>query len=400
MLQRLRLRLKRFWRTLHWRHPHAVPFITIGALIVVSGVGFLVAVTTDKLPEVHDAKIVIISYDHQQQIVPSKKQTVGTLLRKLHIKLNQGDVVEPAARTVINQDQFRINIYRAVPVQIVDGSKHTFALSAAKTPRAVAQQTGANLYPEDSVATDPAQDFIRTGALGTQVTVNRATAINVDLYGTPVVLRTHAKTVGELIKEKGIKLIKDDKVVPAPDTPLTPGQPVSFIRTGTKTETVTEEIAMQVQTINDPSLAYGTKAIRQQGSPGQQVVTYQIALTNNVETSRTVIQKVINKAPVTQIEVRGTNLSGIKGDMALAGIAPNDYSYVDYIFTRESHWNPAARSSNGYVGLGQTSLSNLSGACPDWQNDPICQMRYFSRYASRYGGWGGAYNFWIANGWW
>ena len=66
----------------------------------------------------------------------------------------------------------------------------------------------------------PVQDFLKAGAIGEQVVVNRATPINVDLYGTPVVLRTHAKTVGELIKEKNIKLIKNDQVVPAADTPL------------------------------------------------------------------------------------------------------------------------------------------------------------------------------------
>ena len=50
---------------------------------------------------------------------------------------------------MIDQDQFRINVYRAVPVQIVDGGTQNFAFSAAKTPRAIAQQAGASCIPED-----------------------------------------------------------------------------------------------------------------------------------------------------------------------------------------------------------------------------------------------------------
>ncbi|HMH31096.1 MAG TPA: ubiquitin-like domain-containing protein, partial [Methylomirabilota bacterium] len=354
---------------------------------------------THNLPPVHDAKIVIVSHDHEQQIVPSKERTVGDLLNKLNIKLGEGDVVEPAQNTVIDQDEFRINIYRAVPVQIVDGASKTFAFSAAKTPRAIAQQSGIPLYSEDIVVADPVQNFIKTGAIGEQVIVDRATPIDVDLYGTPVTLRTHAKTVGELVKEKNIKLVQNDRIEPALDTPITPGQKVSFIRTGTKTETVTEDIATPVQNINDNSLAYGTTAVRQQGSPGQQTVTYQIAITNNVETGRSVIQKVVTKTPVTQIQVVGTSLSGIKGDMALAGIAPGDYNYVDYIVSHESGWRPNAGSLNGPYGLCQAFPgSKMGSAGADWQTNPITQLRWCSGYASsRYGGWANAYAHWVAS---
>jgi len=394
-----KLKFRHFKRVSSWKHPFAVPFITIGLLVLISGGVYLLARGTHNLPPVHDAKIVIVSHDHEQQIVPSKERTVGDLLNKLNIKLGEGDVVEPAQNTVIDQDEFRINIYRAVPVQVVDGASKTFAFSAAKTPRAIAQQSGIPLYPEDIVVADPVQNFIKTGAIGEQVIVDRATPIDVDLYGTPVTLRTHAKTVGELVKEKNIKLVQNDRIEPALDTPITPGQKVSFIRTGTKTETVTEDIATPVQNINDNSLAYGTTAVRQQGSPGQQTVTYQIAITNNVETGRSVIQKVVTKTPVTQIQVVGTSLSGIKGDMALAGIAPGDYNYVDYIVSHESGWRPNAGSLNGPYGLCQAFPgSKMGSAGADWQTNPITQLRWCSGYASsRYGGWANAYAHWVAS---
>jgi len=392
---RLPRRIKKF--KLMSRHPHAVPFITIGLLVILTVGGYYLARSTHNLPPVHDAKIVIISHDHQQQIVPSKEGTVGQLLKKLNLNLGEGDVVEPALTSVIDQDQFRINIYRAVPVQIVDGANKTFAFSASKTPRAIAQQSGAQLYPEDIITTVPVQDFIKSGAIGEQVVIDRAIPLDVDLYGAPVTLRTHAKTVGGLIREKNIKLAPNDQLVPAADTPLTSGQHVAFIRTGTKTETVTEQIATPIQKINDNTLAYGTTAVRQQGSPGEQVVTYQVAITNNVETGRSVIQSVVTKPAVTQVVVVGTSLSGIKGDMALAGIDPGDYNYADYIVSHESGWNPSAQNGSGAYGLCQAYPgSKMSTVGADWQSNPITQLRWCNGYAqAHYGSWAAAYNHWV-----
>lgn len=424
--QKLQLRLMRAQRV-HWprhvrkfkvmsRHPSfRVPLLTVGVLLFLTLGIYLVARGTHHLPVAQDAKIVIISHDHVQQIVPVKQTTVGQLIAKLHLTLNAGDVVEPSKDTRIDQDEFRINIYRAVPVEIVDGSNKIYGLSAAKTPRAVAQQVGAGIFPEDTPNVEPAVDFIRDGSIGSRIVVSRATPVNVDLYGTPVVLRTHAKTVAELIKEKGIKLIKNDQIVPAPTTLVTPGMQLSFIRTGTKVVTATEAIKAPVQTINDDTLAYGTNAVRQQGSDGQQVVTYQITLENNVETGRTVIQKIVTKQPVTSVVVVGTSLSGIKGDMALAGIAPSDYEYADYIISHESGWCPtkaqgqyggcppysgSVPSYGGYGLCQSTPGSKMASAGDDWATNPITQLRWCSNYASRYGGWAGAYQHWLNNSNW
>jgi uncharacterized protein YabE (DUF348 family) len=421
-LRRLRLRVIHFRRVV-WpkrprgfkmlsRHPFAVPFITFSALVVLTGGIYFLARGTHNLPPVHDSKIVIISHDHQKQVVPSKEKTVGALLKKLNITLDQGDVVEPAPSTPIDQDEFRINIYRAVPVEIVDGTNRTFTFSASTTPRAIAQQAGTNLYPEDIASTNPAQNFIKDGVVGEQVIVDRATPVTVNLYGTPVVLRTHAKTVAGLMHEKGIKLIKDDKVEPAPTTLLSATPQVTFMRTGTRVFSETQDIAMPVQRIDDPNLAYGTSAVRQQGTPGQQVITYQVSLVNNVETGRTVIQSVVAKQPVTQIEVIGSSLSGIKGDMALAGIAPGDYEYVDYIVGHESGWCPTKAQGqyggcppySGYVPSGggyglcqSTPGSKMASAGDDWATNPITQLRWCSGYAiGRYGSWGAAYNHWLS----
>ncbi len=381
-------------------HRLMVPAATFVLLLVVTLVGYVLF--TNDQARATNALVVIVNHDDVEQTVPTAPTDVRSLLKKLDIRMGPGDVVEPSMDARINQDDFRINVYRAKPVEVVDNGRKTFAFSAASTPRSVAKQAGATLYPEDALETRPVTEFLKDGTLGTTVTIKRAMPVTMNLYGETVQLRTQAKTVGELLKERGVKLEKDDSVQPAADTKLTAQTQVFLLRQGTKIASETQDIAMPVEVIQDPTLAMGTSAVRQAGSAGQKIVTFQLQLQNGKEIGRSLIQEVVTKNPVKQIEVRGSSLSGIKGNMGLAGISPSDYTYVDYVITHESHWNPAAVNAGGCAGLGQACPgSKLAAACPNWQNDPVCQLKFFSGYAnSRYGGWAGAYQAKQAKGWW
>lgn len=391
-------------------HPlFRVPFITFMVLLFLSIAGLLFFNGGSAKIRASDSKIVIITHDHQRQTVPTHEPTVGALLAKLKITINQGDVVEPSADTPITQDDFRINIYRAVPVEIVDGSTHTYSFSAATTPRSIATQAGITVYPEDNLALEPTGNFLTEDAIGERVVINRATPVNVNLFGTPTVIRTHAAIVGDLLGEKNVKLAADDSVQPAPATPLTPGLQVFLIHKGTKIESDTTAIAMPVQVIEDSGLAFGTTAIRQKGSAGSEVLTYQLNLENGSVVSRSLIQTVVTQSPVTEIVVQGTSLSGIKGDMALAGIAASDYSSADYIISNESGWCPTKAQGehscpvlpdNQYTSLGYglcqaTPGSKMSSYGGDWATNPVTQLKWCNGYAvTRYGGWQAAAAHW------
>jgi uncharacterized protein YabE (DUF348 family) len=391
-----------------------VPALTFVGLLVITLGGYILF-TGDKA-RATDSLVVIISHDKVEQTVPTTPTTVGELLKKLDISVNQGDVVEPALSTNIAQDDFRINVYRSKPVEVIDQGRRTLTFSAATTPRSIASQAGIQVYPEDRLAEEPVTDFLKDRTLGTKVVVNRATPVVLNLYGQTLQLRTQAQTVSGLLKERGIKLGKDDSVQPAAQSSLTPQSQVFIIRQGTKITSITEETAMPVQTVQDASLAMGTSAVRQQGSAGQKVVTYQLRFQNGVEVGRDVIQEVVTKTPVTQIVVQGTSLSGIKGNMALAGIAPGDYQYADYIISHESGWCPtkaqgqygscppysgSVPSGGGYGLCQSTPGSKMASAGADWATNPVTQLKWCSGYAvGHYGSWGAAYNFWLSHHWW
>src|SRR5260221_2430 len=75
-------------------HPFVVPVVTLLLLLAVTGIGYVLIGSQTVTPGAN-SHVVIVSYDDKKQTVPTTANTVGDLLMRLHIKLNQGDIVEP-----------------------------------------------------------------------------------------------------------------------------------------------------------------------------------------------------------------------------------------------------------------------------------------------------------------
>jgi uncharacterized protein YabE (DUF348 family) len=324
-----------------------IPFATFMAILAVAAVVILVSSggNVSELGQSH-SNVVVVTYDKKERTIPTDAHTVGELLKRLDVKLNEGDVVEPSQKTEIASDNFRVNVYRAVPVTIVDGNNKTFTYSAAATPRSIVKQAGVEVFPEDNLELLPTENFLAESSIGERVVIDRATPVAVNLYGTQVSLRTHAETVGQLLKEKNIKLGKDDEVIPAKNTPLASAAQVFLVRKGTQVQTIEEQVAMPVETVSDENLAYGSTAVRQQGAPGKKLVTYQIELKNGQEIGRKVIQEVVSQPPVAQVVAKGTRALTISLQ-----------TWLYKLRMCESHGNYQTNTGNGYYGAYQFSQS-------------------------------------------
>lgn len=414
---------RNFWgrlvdRELH-KHPFAVPVISLTVLSFLTM--FLVVVLGIRTTDTNTPHVVQLSVDNKHIVLPTRALTVKDFLERSKVKLKEGDIVEPAADTQIDADDFRVNVYRAKPVTIIDGTKRIQALSAATTPRSIAAQAGIQVHAEDNITQANPRDVLHDQVLGTELVIDRATPVSLNLYGTPVTVRTHATTVNELLKEKNVSIAGDDTVMPVGSTAITTDIQVFITRKGTKIETATEDIANEQQIVEDTSLSFGTVALRQAGSPGKKLVTYQIDLQNGKEIGRKVIQEVRVQEPVPRITARGKAVTIPENTaqvMAAAGIASSDYPYVNYIISHESGWcatkwqgqagycppyyEPTHSIDSGYgYGLCQsTPASKMASAGSDWQTNAVTQLRWCTGYASRYGGWEGAYNFWVSHRWW
>ncbi len=387
------------------KHPFIIPVVTFVVLFFATLALFILTNGTTIKPS--DSRIVLLSINGKQQVVPTRATTVSDMLTRQNITLGKGDVVEPDPDTPIVQDNFRVNVYRARSVIIYNGRNRYFANSAAPSARNVVTQAGITIYPEDNVDVVPIENFAQDGFASEKIVIDPATAVKVSLYGVNVVLRSHAKTVGDLLVERNIKLATKDTLKPKASILLTKAKQILIIRSGTTIATRKETFQPPMQIIDDPNLSFGVTVVRQAGQPGKRLVTYQVKVVNGKEVSRKVLQSVVIQEPVKRIVASGgyVNIPSDKlSVLRAAGISGADAKYADFIFSHESGWDAARTSANGCIGLGQNCPSGdnyfIKAACPAWQGDPVCQAKRFTGYASRYGGWSGSYNYWLSHHYW
>lgn len=385
--------------------------MAIAVLLSMSSLIFLQAHRVLAADEVDAGKRIITIHDRGEEIgFLTEATSLREVFDEARIAVDKNDLVEPGLDEKLVAQSYEVNVYRARPVVVVDGVSVKKVLSPYQTPDQIVRHAGMKLRDEDNTNVQPITDVVSYGA-GIEVKIDRATPLTLELYGNKATVYTQATTVGEFMKEKDITLGDKDKVSTSESTPIRAGMRIAIWRDGKQTITRKESIDFTVERIEDADRPVGYRVVKVSGKKGQKMVTYEAIMRNGKIVKKKQIQSVVLKKASRQVEVVGTKISLPPGShedwMGSGGLSSGDYGYANAIFSQESGWNPAARNPAGYVGLGQTSETNLSGSCPNWQSDPICQIRFFNGYAtSRYGSWRGAYIFKFGDGstsghgWW
>ena len=381
--------------------------ITGSMLLALAGLSVYTAIMPKARADEHSLAvgehIITVHDDGQSKGFITKKQTLREALAEAAIKLDRNDRTEPNIDERLVANSYNVNIYRARTVVVKDGSQLTKIITSYRTGKQIVKQAGIAVRDEDILTLSQSNSPMRDSAAEV-LSIKRAVPFNFDFYGKKATSYTQAQTIGEMLAEKHIKMSANDIIIPNKDTKIARGMNVRLYRNGTQTVTVDEDIQFETEQIKDVNRDKGYKEIQTKGVNGKRTVTYEINVQNGVEVSRREINSNIIQQPVKQVEVVGTKVSLPAGShedwMAAAGLSPSDYGYANYIFSNESGWRMTATDGTHY-GLGQTSLSKLSSACPNWQTDPVCQIKVFNGYAvGRYGSWAGAYSAWQAKGWW
>lgn len=103
------------------------------------------------------------------------------------------------------------------------------------------------------------------------------------------------------------------------------------------------------------------------------------------------------------------SISGTKEQwMTASGIPQSQWHYVDYIVSKESGWDPCAynpsmsdcnANPSSACGLAQSLPCGKQSKYGHW-TDPVANLKWQYEYVTvRYGGYAGAYSFWLANNW-
>ena len=322
-----------------------ITFVSGAILMLVGGLFFVNQALADatKPAAKADEKLVTIYDRGVEKTIVTKARTIREALKLAKFSIDERqDVVEPSLDSEMVAEKYNINIFRARPITIVDGNKRLKITTAEQTPALIAKIAGIEVFEEDKTTLTNSDNMAVDGA-NMVMKIDRASMVNFVLYGKESVIRTHAKTVGELLKEKNIDPKKDDTLSVDRSAKIISGMKIELWRNGKQTITAEEDVKFEVEKVQDANRDSGYREVKQVGENGKKNVTYEVEMKNGVEVSRKEIASVVTKEPRKQIEIVGTKSStSFSGSFseALARLRSCEGSYT-------------SNTGNGYYGAYQ-----------------------------------------------
>jgi len=316
-----------------------ITFMLFGGLFFVNR-----ALAEDTKPVTRAGERLVTIYDRGvERTIVTKARTVREALKLARLSVDERqDVVEPGLDSEIVAERYNVNIFRARPVTIVDGGKRLRVTTAQQTPILIAKAAGLEIFNEDKTTVAKADNVAVDGA-DMVMRVERALAVNFILYGKTSTIRTHAKTVGELLKDKNITLKKDDTLSVDLSAKIMPGMKIELWRNGKQTVTVEEEVKFETEKIKDANRETSYREVKQAGENGKKNVTYEIEMKNGTEVSRKEIASVVTKESKKQVEIVGTKSSNTFSGSFSEALAR----------LRSCEGNYKSNTGNGYYGAYQ-----------------------------------------------
>ena len=322
-----------------------ITFVSGAILMLVGGLFFVNQALADATkPAAKAGEKLVTIYDRgAEKTIVTKARTIREALKLAKFSIDERqDVVEPSLDSEMVAEKYNINIFRARPITIVDGNKRLKVTTAEQTPALIAKAAGIEVFEEDKTTLSNSDNMAVDGA-NMVMKIDRASMVNFVLYGKESVIRTHAKTVGELLKEKNIDPKKDDTLSVDRSVKIISGMKIELWRNGKQTITAEEDVKFEVEKVQDANRDSVYREVKQAGENGKKNVTYEIEMKNGVEVSRKEIASVVTKEPKKQIEIVGTKSStSFSGSFseALARLRSCEGSYT-------------SNTGNGYYGAYQ-----------------------------------------------
>jgi uncharacterized protein YabE (DUF348 family) len=252
-----------------------------------------------------ESRRLITVYDRgTQSSFLTDQGTIEAALKQNGYELDPRDTVEPTRTEELIAPDYQVNIYRARPVFVVDGSTRVKVMTPYQVPERIAKDAGITLFPEDDTLLKPSDDLVGDGA-GLQMSVDRAVPITLDLYGKKTEVRTQGDTVKDMLKEKGIELGVNGRTSVPLDMPITAGMEIRVWREGKQTVTVDQAVPFPNERIFDADRPMGYRMVTSPGVEGVKMLTFEIEVKDGVEISRTQIADIVTKEPTKQVEVVG-----------------------------------------------------------------------------------------------
>lgn len=302
-------------------------------------------------------------YDDGAKItVKTEARTVREALGRAGVVVDERDVVEPGLDEEIATRDFKVNVYRARPVMVVDGVRQMQVLTAVSDPRAVVGLAGVELRREDAVGTTMFDGFLETGMM-TAYTVYRAKEVKFLFYGEEKVIRTQAATVVEFLAEQKIAVGEENWVSVALDVVLVDGMELAVYRQGRQTLTMDEEIPFGEKVTYDYARNMGYRSVTKAGVKGSKTVTYEIEMKDGMEVARTMISEIVAVPAVAEEVTLGAH--PIAMNPLTKSMGRNRYTTSSGILRQETYYDLNMSVVMGNCGGGGIYMVRADGVKVD-----------------------------------
>jgi uncharacterized protein YabE (DUF348 family) len=246
-------------------------------------------------------KAVSLSLDGQTSSVHVFGSTVGDLLAKQDLTVGAHDIVQPAADAPLRDGDTVVVRYGRKLTVTMDGATTDYWTTATSVDAALA---------ELGIRADSAKLSVSRseplGRSGLALTITTPKNVTVTVDGGTKTVATAGPTVADALQQLEVTLGADDRVTPAPETPVTEGLTVAVNRVQKKSVSETQAVAFKVSNQNDDSMAKGTKKILTTGVAGEQTVTFDEVWVDGKLESRNQTGATVTKNPVDQVVALGT----------------------------------------------------------------------------------------------
>lgn len=269
-------------------------FISLFAAVVI----LTVALTVNSMK-----KHVTIVIDGKEQVVSTFKNTVDEVLEENGITLEKKDKVDRKTSDVLGKTD-KIEIDRAVPVELIaDGAVQSY-LTPEKTIRAFFNAENVTLYEKDKLSVSLEAQIVS----GMSVKIDRAVPVELTADGKVATYLTPEKTVKEFLVTEKIIFNDKDKLSQDLEDPIESGMKMTIVRVNSEVIEESESIAFGVQENKDSSMLKGKSEVKQEGVKGEKKITMEITYEDGIEVSRVELSQEVVKEPVDRIVAVGTKV--------------------------------------------------------------------------------------------
>ncbi|MFW5473874.1 ubiquitin-like domain-containing protein [Knoellia sp. CPCC 206450] len=319
----------------------------------------------------HLDKAVALSVDGSSSSLHVFGSTVGDALDKKGIELGEHDEVTPSVGTPISDgDKISVRYGRKLTVTVDGVAKEYW--TTATTVDAALRDLGIRAGSNAKLSASRSQPIGRQG-LSLTVSNPRSVTITIDKRTLP--RTTSAATVADALREVGATTDADDRISPAPTTPLRDGLVIAVQRVSQQKLTTTQRIAHATTTRKDASLLEGTRKVLTKGKDGSRSFQVLRTLVDGKPAGDKILSRTVTATPVTEVVAVGTKekpapapststttATPDAGNTSGAGINLANAAMWDRIAECESGGNWSINTGNGYYGGLQFDIRTWLGA--------------------------------------